>query len=147
MLWVHDHAPWLLQAALVPTVRLARVPPPRCLLWLALRTVGPSDRAALWPKERFPLFFPGFCNAMRSGMSGLWEDGQPYSTPWPFQTAEIRQPLTLWHGAQDRNFAIAGAAALAAQIPHARFVATEDGHYSILSNQAGPVLEALLTNQ
>jgi len=144
MLALHDRAPWLLQAALVPLVRVARVPPPRPLLWLGLRTVGPSDRAALWPRDRFPQYFPGFQNAMRSGMRGLWEDGNPYSRPWPFDPAEIRCPLTLWHGKQDRNFAVAGAAALAARIPGAHFRETDDGHYSILANQAAPVLEALM---
>lgn len=144
MLAVHDHAPWLLQAALVPTVRLARVPPPRPVLWLGLRIVGPSDRAALWPSDRFPLFFPAFQNAMRSGMSGLWEDGKSYSSPWPFDPAEIRAPLTIWHGSQDRNFACAGATELASRIPHARFMGTDDGHYSILSNQSRQVLDALL---
>ena len=144
MLALHDRAPWLLQAALVPLVRVARVPPPRPLLWLGLRTLGPSDRAALWPRDRFPQYFPGFQNAMRSGMRGLWEDGKPFSSPWPFDPAEIRCPLTLWHGKQDRNFAIAGAAALAARIPGAHFRGTDDGHYSILANQAGPVLEALM---
>ena len=145
MLAVHDHAPWLLHSALVPTVRVARVPLPRPLLWLGLRTVGPSDRAVLWPKESFARYFPAFRNAMRSGMSGLWEDGRPFSSKWPFDPTEIRTPLTIWHGAQDRNFSCDGAAEFAACLPHAKFIRTDDGHYSILSNQAGPALEDLLS--
>ncbi len=144
MLLVHDHTPWLLQAALIPTVRLARIPPPRPLLWLGLWAVGPSDRAALWPRDRFPLFYPAFTNAMRSGMSGLWEDGQPYSSPWPFDPAEIRAPVTVWHGTQDRNFACAGAAELSSRLPQAEYVQTDDGHYSILGNQAAAILRRLL---
>ena len=145
MLAVHDRAPWLLQAALVPAVRLARIPLPRPLLWLGLRTLGPSDRATLWPKDHFSQYFPGFLHAMQSGMSGLWEDGKPYSSPWPFDPAEIRVPVTIWHGSEDRNFACAGAGEFASRIPGARFVQTKDGHYSILANQAGPVLDDLLS--
>lgn len=144
MLAVHDHAPWLLQGALIPAVRAARVPPPRPVLWLGLRALGESDRAALWPKDRVAAFLPAFQEAMRSGMTGLWEDGKNYSVPWPFDPAEISTPLSLWHGQQDRNFACSGAAAFAARIPHAEFHETEDGHYSILSNQAGQILDDLL---
>jgi pimeloyl-ACP methyl ester carboxylesterase len=144
MLFVHDHAPWLLQGTLIPLTRVAQVPPPRPLLWLGLRTVGPSDRAALWPRDRFPLFWPAFQNAMKSGMSGLWEDGKPYSSPWPFDPATIRCPITIWHGNQDRNFKCAGAAALASTIPQAKYIETDDGHYSILSNQAGRFLDDLM---
>ena len=144
MLAVHDTAPWLLQSFLVPTVRVARVPLPRPLLWLGLRTVGPSDRAVLWPRESFAKYFPAFRNAMRSGMSGIWEDGSPYSAPWLFDIEEIRTPLTVWHGTQDRNFSCDGAAEFASRLPHAKFIRTGDGHYSILSNQAAPILQALL---
>ena len=145
MLAVHDHAPWLLQSALIPTVRVARAPLPRPLLWLGLRTVGPSDRAVLWPKESFARYFPAFRNAMRSGMSGLWEDGKPYSSPWLFDPVEIRTPLTIWHGTQDRNFSCKGAAEFASRLPHAKFVQTNDGHYSILGNQAAPAIADLLS--
>lgn len=143
MLALHDHAPWVLQGALIPATRAAQFPPPRPLLWLGLRALGPSDRAALWPRERFPQFFPAFRDAMRSGMSGLWEDGRSYSVSWPFQPAEIRCPVTIWHGREDRNFACPGAAALAAQIPQAHFRETPDGHYSILPNQARAILRDL----
>ena len=143
MLAVHDRAPWLLQAALVPLVRVARIPPPRALFWLGLRTLGPSDRAALWPKDHFSQYFPAFQSAMRSGMRGLWEDGEPYSSPWGFDPAEVHAPLSIWHGTQDRNFSSAGAASFAAGIPGAKFFQTDDGHYSILSNQGSRILKQL----
>lgn len=144
MLGVHDRAPWLLKGALVPLVRLARFPPPRPLLWLALRGVGPEDRAALWKRESFALYFPAFQNAMRSGMRGLWEDGDPYSSPWPFDPAEIRSSLMIWHGNQNKNFSWQGAEALAARLPGAQFHKVEEGHYSILGNRAHPILDSLL---
>jgi pimeloyl-ACP methyl ester carboxylesterase len=144
MLAMHDHTPPLLKGALIPLSLMGRIKPPRAVLWLALKTLGPRDRAALWPKENMAKYFPAFQNSMRSGMPGLWEDAKPYSTPWPFALAEIRSPLTIWHGTQDTNFSCRGAAALAAGIPHAKYVETEEGHYSILPNQAGPVLDDLM---
>ncbi|MES2706342.1 MAG: alpha/beta hydrolase [Verrucomicrobiota bacterium] len=144
MLGVHDHAPWLLQGALIPLVRVARIPPPRPILWLGLRTLGPKDRAAVWNRESFRLFFPGFQNAMRSGMRGLWEDGDPYSSPWPFDPAKIRVPLVIWHGTQDKNFAWQGAEQVARSIPGAEFRPVDEGHYSILGNRARPILDSLL---
>jgi pimeloyl-ACP methyl ester carboxylesterase len=144
MLHTHDRAPWLLQWALIPLTRVARIPPPRPLLWLALRTLGPRDREALQDRAAFQLYFPGFQNAMRSGMRGLWEDGHPYASAWPFDPAGITVPLVVWHGTQDKNFACAGAAKLAAGIPGAAYHEVEDGHYSILRNQARPILDTLL---
>lgn len=144
MLGVHDHTPWLLKGALVPLVRITRIPPPRPFLWLVLRGVGPQDRAALWKRESFVHYFPGFQNAMRSGMRGLWEDGDPYSSPWPFNPAEIRSPLVIWHGTQDKNFSCQGAEALAARLPGAQFHKVEEGHYSILGNRARAILDSLL---
>ncbi len=144
MLALHDHAPWILQAALVPAMRLAQHPPPRAALWLALRILGPRDRAALWPKDRFAHFFPAFRHAMQSGMRGLWDDGHPYALPWPFNPAEITSPLRFWHGTQDRNFACSAAAAFAASLPRASFHPCEDGHYSIIGNQAEAILDDLL---
>ena len=145
MLGLHDRVPLLLKSALFPISRLGQFPPPRPLLWLALRTVGPSDRDILWPKETFPSYFPAFQNAMRSGTSGLWEDGRLYAHPWPFLTTDLTTPLTIWHGHQDRNFSCAGAAAFAATLPHATFIPTDDGHYSILVNQADRILENLMS--
>lgn len=144
MLGLHDHAPWALQGALVPLVRVARVPPPRPLLWLALRGLGPQDRESLWNKPNFALFFPGFQNAMRSGMRGLWEDGDGYSAAWPFDPSEIRVPVVVWHGSQDKNFAWQGAARLSNSIPGAVFHRVEEGHYSILGNRGREILGSLL---
>lgn len=144
MLQTHDHAPWLLQGALIPLVRVARIPPPRPLLRLALLSLGPKDREALQDPAAFQLYFPGFQNAMRSGMRGLWDDGHPYAAAWPFDPAAITVPLEIWHGTQDKNFACAGAAKLAAGIPGARYHEVEEGHYSILRNQAAPILQSLL---
>lgn len=144
MLGTHDHAPWLLQGALIPLVRAGRIPPPRPLLRLALLALGPRDRTALLEKDAFLLYFPGFQNAMRSGMRGLWDDGHPYASRWPFDPAAITVPLVVWHGTQDRNFDCRGAARLAAAVPGAQYHEVEEGHYSILRNCARPILDSLL---
>lgn len=147
MLAIHDSAPWLLKSALLPVTRAARIPPPRPLLWLLLRTLGPRDRLALMDRARFRLYFPGFANAMRSGVRGIWEDGDPYSSPWGFAVEEIRVPVSVWHGTQDRNFHHTRAEALAASIPGASFHRVEEGHYSILPMRMEEILADLVDGE
>ena len=55
--------------------------------------------------------------ATRQGAAGWWADGQAYGQPWPFDVADIRAPVHVFHGDSDtlaplpvlrRSLALAG---------------------------------------
>jgi pimeloyl-ACP methyl ester carboxylesterase len=39
--------------------------------------------------------------ATRQGAVGWWLDGQAFGQPWPFDVAEIRAPIHVFHGDSD----------------------------------------------
>ena len=131
MLALHDRWPVALQVLLAPAALAARFRPPWPLMKLLTLVLGPRDREALGKRERFDEFYPSFRGAMRSGHRALYDDGRCYAQPWPFDVSEIRVPVRIWHGTQDRNFHHTLAERLALRIPGAVFHLREEGHYSL----------------
>lgn len=131
MLSLNDRCPVMLQALLAPVTLAARIRPPMAFLKVLTLALGPRDRLALNDRTRFAEFFPSFLGAMRSGHRAVFEDGQCYSQPWPFEVSEIRVPVRVWHGTQDTNFHYSLAERLASRIPGAVFRLREEGHYSL----------------
>lgn len=39
--------------------------------------------------------------ATRQGAAGWWADGQAFGQPWPFDVADIRAPVHVFHGGSD----------------------------------------------
>jgi len=144
LLAVHDRWPAAFQALLGPAMFAARVRPPWPLMRLLLQVTGPRDRAALGQRARFDLVYPAFRDAMRSGWRGVYDDGQCYAQPWPFDPAQIRVPVSVWHGAQDNNFHHSLAENLAARIPGATFHLRAEGHYSLPVFHAEAMVRELL---
>ncbi len=141
MLWLHDHAPWLLHALLVPVCFLARFQLPWPLLRLMLFAVPARDRAALADRARFEEYFPSFHGAMKAGAGALYEDGRRYAEPWDFDPAAITVPVRIWHGRCDNNFHWSLAEKLAARIPGAQFRVVDEGHYSLPVFKAEEMLD------
>jgi pimeloyl-ACP methyl ester carboxylesterase len=144
MLWLHDHAPGLLHALLVPLCFFARFQLPWPLMRLMLIAVPARDRAALSQRARFEEYFPSFHGAMVAGASAIYEDGQRYAEPWDFNPATITVPVRIWHGRCDNNFHWTLAEKLAARIPHAEFRLTDEGHYSLPIFQAEAMLDDMM---
>lgn len=140
LLAVNDHSPALLRAFLTVVAWFARWPLPFPLFRLATLILPKRDREVLHDRSRFPLFFPPFALAMKSGGSAVFADGRSYSRPWGFDPAEIRTPVSVWHGRHDNNFHWELARNLAESIPGASFHLAEEGHYSIPVMQLEPIL-------
>jgi len=71
--------------------------------------------------------------ATANGFDGMIDDDLAYVTPWGFPVAEIRRPVLLLHGAQDRIIPFAHAQWLARQLPDATLrPSSSDGHISAL---------------
>lgn len=54
-----------------------------------------------WLKNSGAAFAEDMAEAMRQGAAGWWLDGQAFGRPWPFDVAEIRAPIHVFHGDND----------------------------------------------
>ena len=73
--------------------------------------------------------------AQAAGPGGLIADDLAYVAPWDFDVAQIRCPVLLLHGEQDRVVPCSHSEWLARHIPGAElWLRPDDGHLSILNS-------------
>ena len=109
------------------------------------KRVPPEDYAAFAQPGRLEAFGRMMRESLRQGTRGAaWELGL-YVRDFGFPPAEIRMPLTLFHGENDTNAPIAMARRLAAELPYARLVTYEkEAHLSTLCNHFEEIAQALM---
>jgi pimeloyl-ACP methyl ester carboxylesterase len=82
-----------------------------------------------------------YAEALRPGPYGWIDDIYALRSDWGFSVADIRQPVLLWHGADDNFTPVSHARWLAARIPHAQIrIETETAHFGAVE-----VLPEILT--
>ena len=92
----------------------------------------PADRAALAGSWSWLGSVAG--QALAGGLGGMVDDDLTYVAPWGFDPAQVRAPVLLLHGGQDRVAPSAHARWLAGRIPSAElWLRPEDGHISVLA--------------
>ena len=129
--------------------RLARpfatIRPPHWLVGGALRVSAPSDYGALADAEVWRGSYECYLESWRGSGLGVAVDGEVYSEPWGFDPGEIRVPVSIWHGRDDRSFGWKLAERLAARIPGCRFhVVENEGHFSLPIRHTRAVIQDLL---
>jgi pimeloyl-ACP methyl ester carboxylesterase len=78
------------------------------------------------------------------GDQGWWDDGVSHQTGWGFDLADIRVPVKIWHGRQDRFVPVQHGEWLAANVPGAAAdISDDNGHLSLIS-QSGQFHDWLL---
>jgi pimeloyl-ACP methyl ester carboxylesterase len=76
-------------------------------------------------------------NAINAGPAGMIDDNLAYVAPWGFDPADVRQPVLIMHGAQDRMVPVSHGQWLARQLPAAELrLFPDDGHVSVLGSAA-----------
>jgi pimeloyl-ACP methyl ester carboxylesterase len=71
--------------------------------------------------------------ALSNGVEGAAYECCMFVKPWGFDVSEIKVPVVIWHGDDDRNAPLSHAQALAAAIPHAELVVwTGMGHLTAI---------------
>jgi pimeloyl-ACP methyl ester carboxylesterase len=111
-------------------------------LWQTL--LGPADREVATGE-----FAAGLIAHMRAGiepsLDGWLDDDRAFASPWGFELGEIRVPVLLWHGEQDRFVPFAHGVWLAERIPgvDARLT-SDDGHLTLFQRRIPDVHAWLL---
>ena len=124
--------------SLRPPVRLR----PLVLKMLMLQT---CDEESLRDSAAFEAVFESQRRAWRESAEGVMTDAQIYAQPWGFPIEEVRVPVRLWHGKQDRAFSARLAEDIANRLPNceARFV-DGAGHYSLPIRYMRQILQDLI---
>jgi pimeloyl-ACP methyl ester carboxylesterase len=116
---------------------------PLLLKMLLLRA---CDEASLRDDAAFEAIFESQRRAWRGSVEGVLIDAQIYAEPWGFAIEDVGVPVRLWHGTEDRAFAVRLAEEIASRFPNckAQFV-REEGHYSLPIRHIREILEDLIS--
>ena len=115
-------------------------------LLLKMLLLRPCDAASLRDDAAFEAIFESQRRAWRGSAEGVMIDAQIYAQPWGFAVEDVRVPVRLWHGKEDRAFAVRLAEEIANRFPNckARFIPNE-GHYSLPIRHMREILEDLIS--
>jgi pimeloyl-ACP methyl ester carboxylesterase len=115
-------------------------------LLLKMLLLRPCDEVSLRDDAAFEAIFESQRRAWRGSAEGVMIDAQIYAQPWGFPIEDVRVPVRLWHGIEDRAFAVRLAEEIANRFPDckARFVPNE-GHYSLPIRHMHDILADLIS--
>jgi pimeloyl-ACP methyl ester carboxylesterase len=104
-----------------------------------------SDLAAL---QEVPAASESLARSMRLGVSdGVWgwvDDDLAWARPWGFRVSDIRVPVIVRHGDEDRIVSVAQAHWLVEHIPTARLEELRGGGHTSVAAPFEPVIDSLL---
>src|SRR5437870_4930393 len=115
-------------------------------LLLKMLMLRPCDAESLRDAAAFEAIFESQRRAWRASAVGVMADAQIYAQPWGFEIEDVRVPVRLWHGKEDRAFSVRLAEEIARRLPNcnARFIENE-GHYSLPIRHMREILEDLIS--
>jgi pimeloyl-ACP methyl ester carboxylesterase len=113
---------------------------------LKMLLLRPCDAASLRDDAAFQAIFDSQRRAWRSSAEGVMIDAQIYAQPWGFAIEDVHVPVRLWHGMEDRAFAVRLAEDIVNRFPNckAQFIQNE-GHYSLPIRHMREILEDLIS--
>jgi len=149
MLALHRTSPQLLRSLFQLARPILSVRPPVHVrpLILKILMLQPCDAESLRDTTAFEAVFESQRRAWRGSAKGVMADAQIYAQPWGFPIEEVRVPVRLWHGKQDRAFSVRLAEEIAAQLPNckARYIEGA-GHYALPIRYTRKILEDLISS-
>jgi pimeloyl-ACP methyl ester carboxylesterase len=114
---------------------------------LALLTVGANeaDRRVLSRPEVRAIVCAALREGLRQGTRGALLDMALLAREWSFDPAEIKAPVSFWHGDADATVPVSHTRLVAARLPRARVrILPGEGHFSLPIEHAREILETLL---
>ncbi len=149
MLALHRTQPRLLRRLFYLARPVLSLRPPVRLrpLLLKMLMLRPCDAESLRDAAAFEAIFESQRRAWRGSAEGVMADAQIYAQPWGFAIEDVRVPVRLWHGKEDRAFSVHLAEEIAKRLPNckARFV-DDAGHYSLPIRHMREILKDLICN-
>src|SRR6266542_954774 len=147
MLALHRTQPRLLRRLFYLARPVLSLRPPvrfRPLL-LKMLMLRPCDAESLRDAAAIEAIFESQRRAWRGSAEGVMADAQIYARPWGFAIEDVRVPVRLWHGKEDRAFSFHLAEEVAKRLPNckARFV-DDAGHYSLPIRHMREILKDLI---
>ena len=137
-------APWLLRLLLWQIARGARKDPQSIFKLFA--EVSPPDRAALEQPEIRQLLADMVAGAFQSGTRGVAWDWKLEALPWGFPLSDVRMPVAVWHGEQDRLVPVEHGCYMASALPLAQpHIVPYEGHISLISRHYEAILRTALS--
>jgi pimeloyl-ACP methyl ester carboxylesterase len=110
-----------------------------------LRTLCSPVDVAVLTGELAEYLLDALRRAVGESVEGWIDDDFAFVSPWGFELGDIRVPVQLWHGAEDRFVPIAHGRWLAGRIPGVEaHLSEEDGHLTIQIGRIGDVHSWLL---
>lgn len=146
MLAVHRTRPALLRKLFYVARPIATLHMPIRFRPLFLKMFRPCDAAALRDDAAFEACFESARRAWRGSAEGLMTDAEIYAAPWGFRLEDVRVPVRMWHGTEDRAFSVGVAEDVARRLPncHARYVEGA-GHYSLPIRRVREIIADLIS--
>jgi pimeloyl-ACP methyl ester carboxylesterase len=115
-------------------------------LLLKMLLLRPCDAQSLRDAAAFEAIFESQRRAWRASAEGVVTDAQIYAQPWGFAVEDIRVPVRLWHGKEDRAFSVQLAEELANRFSNCKVRFIEGaGHYSLPIRHMHEILEDLIS--
>src|SRR6266403_2238346 len=113
---------------------------------LKMLLMRPCDAESLRDAAAFEAIFESQRRAWRASAEGVVADAQIYAQPWGFAIEDVRVPVRLWHGKEDRAFSVHLVQQIANRLPNCktRFV-NDAGHYSLPIRHMREILEDLVS--
>jgi pimeloyl-ACP methyl ester carboxylesterase len=112
----------------------------------AIRSLlSPPDLAVL-TGELGRFFHDQIATGLAHGIEGWVDDDLVFVKPWGFELDEIRVPVQVWHGVQDRFVPVAHGRWLAERIPGAEeHIYEDEGHLTLQLSRIGEIHDWILS--
>jgi len=121
--WSADHPRW---ARVL--VRAGSLAPDRMVMGNVMKSAVEVERPIL--RAQAPVVLAFLREATRNGPSGVVDDYARLAADWGFDLADVKCPVTVWHGTDDPLVPIAHGRDLADKVASARFVELSGrGHF------------------
>ena len=146
LLSAYRRTPGIVRALFRVAGPISRIRPPDWIWRAAMLTIPECDRVALSERLSMDRAWAGYSGAWIGHPDGVFHDARIYAAPWGFKLEEIRVPVRVWHGREDRNFRWQLAEEMAARIPNCRTRMIDgEGHYSLIMRRHREVLSDLIS--
>ena len=137
-------APWLAFLLSIVLGTLARHASPLLLAILSAKA-SELDRRILRDGEFRTILAASMREAFRNGPRGAATDLTLLSMPWDFELQELRLPVHIWHGGEDRVVPMSMGLFLEQALPDCQAsYQQEHGHYSLVHDYAEQILSHVI---